>query len=156
MLRKEICVLCSDKFGSIMKSKSESVREYSCNKIIKEMESGAPTLLQILRVCTQYRGRTRECLRKSNVTRLPQLKKRQNSTIAMCVSILRKYRCPHMSLLQKVISIILYAGSSSKIVSLLSMECSIDYVHWYNLLIIMTGLQRTPKAFYLCIPSDNS
>ena len=115
IVRKEIRILCSDKFGSVMKK--GSVRKYSFKAIIKEMEGVAPSLLAILHTCTRYTPRKRECLRKSNASRLSLLTKRQNATIAMCTSILCNYRCPAMTLLQKVISLVLYSGSCSKMVN---------------------------------------
>lgn len=114
LLRREIRVLCSDKFGSMMKK--QSVLKYSCDEVIKEMENGAPNLLEILQICTRFQRRKRDCSRKSSTAQLPLLKKRQNSTIAMCASMLCKYRCPSMSLLQKIISLVLYASSCSKMV----------------------------------------
>ena len=47
-LCNEIQVLCSNKFGSIMKSKAEDVKRYSSNRVVQEMKSGAPALLQLL------------------------------------------------------------------------------------------------------------
>lgn len=99
IVRKEIRVLCSDKFGSTLKK--GSVQKYSCNAVIKEMEDAAPSLLEIFRVSTHYKLRKRERLRKSKTSQQPLLKKRQNFIIAMCTAILCNYRCPAMSVLQK-------------------------------------------------------
>ena len=122
VLRNEIRVLCSNKFGSIMRSKSEDVKNYSSDKVVEEMKSGAPALLQLLTICTQTTRRKRDLTRKSNSSKLP-MKKRQNSIIATCAAVLCKFRCPSMALLQKVISIILYAGNSSKMVSYTNLAC---------------------------------
>ena len=127
ILYNEIRELCSNKFGSIMKSKPEAVRKYSSDKIIEEMQSCAPVLLQLLRMCTQTRRRKRELLRKSSASKIPLIK-RQNSIIATCVSVLCKYRCPSMSLLQKVISVILYAGNTPKMVSMYWLSWSTVYI----------------------------
>ena len=117
VLRNKIRVLCSNKFGSIIKSKAEDVKRYSSNRVVQEMKSGAPILLQLLRSCIMTTRRKRDLIRKSNVNKL-SLNKRQNSIIATCAAVLCKFRCPSKSLLQKVISIILYAGNSSKMVSM--------------------------------------
>ena len=37
VLRNEIRVLCSNKFGTIMRSKSEDVKNYSSDKVVEEM-----------------------------------------------------------------------------------------------------------------------
>lgn len=116
IVRKEIRVLCSDNFGSVLKK--GNVKNYSCNTVIKEMEDAALSLLDIFRICTQYKPRKRERVRKSHASRQQLLKNQQSATIAMCTAILCNYRCPAMSLLQKVISLILFSGSCSKIVSI--------------------------------------
>ena len=55
ILYNEIRGLCSNKFGSIIKSKPEVVQKYSSDKIIEEKQSCAPILLQLLRMYTQTR-----------------------------------------------------------------------------------------------------
>ena len=69
--------------------------EFNWSVIMEEMRDHAPVLLK-----------------QSTRTKCPQ--PNRHSVIAMCVAMLCKLRCSDMSLVHKVISLILYAGHSSK------------------------------------------
>ena len=71
--------------------------------LIKELPQHAPTLLHVLKGCT-----------------LTKHKKNRNATIGMCAAILLRFRNQKMNLLQRIISLILYAGHSAKMVHLYS------------------------------------
>lgn len=105
VLRSELAVMCSKSFGSILRSNfPENLKSFNWDQVISEMQACTPTLLHL-----------QSCMR----TRRGFYKHKQKSFIGFCVSIMCKYRCPKMSLFQKMISLVLYAGHSSKQVYIL-------------------------------------
>ena len=76
----------------------DDLKEFQQNRLHAELSLKAPVLLSILLDATK--------------TRVP----RPNSHIVIgtCVAILLKHRNPKLSLLQKIISLVLYAGHASK------------------------------------------
>ena len=105
IIREEVRVLCSDDSNSILKSTdSKSLRTFCCDSVISEMEKYTPTLLQILKQCTQpLKVRRSRSQRKNLRSTSP---KKQHAVIAMCAAILCRNRRPSMCLLQKIISLI--------------------------------------------------
>lgn len=96
-IRKELAKMCSDSFVSCLRKSTFDSFEFI--SLINEMEVHASTLLTILKGCF---------MKKSMVqpSAIP--------CIGICAAIILKYRRPSMSLVQKLISIILYSGHSSK------------------------------------------
>ena len=94
LLRKEISRLCSDDGGIT------NLAELKWNDVLHSMTLHAPTLLALLQSCSK--------------TRRPR--KNQSAIIGVLASILCKHRRPS-SILQKVVSLILYTGHASKKVS---------------------------------------
>jgi len=91
--------MCSDKFPSVLRNKSvEGLMALDFSAIIKELNSQAPTLLSLLKSCLK--------------TKTP----RSNEDVILVViaGIIFKHRQPSCSLVQRVISLILYAGHSAK------------------------------------------
>ena len=112
LVASEIKVLCSLSFNSVLRSADvNDLKTFSWKKVLSEAKNCAPTLLQLLESCTRPRiGRSPNPNRKA--------------IIGLCICILCRYRCPSMSLFQKIISLILYAGHSAKQVGFLnSLEC---------------------------------
>ena len=106
VLRSELAVMCSKSFGSILHSNfPENLKSFNWDQVIAEMQACTPTLLHLLQSCMR--------------TRRGFYKHKQRSFIGFCVRIMCKYRCPKMSLFQKMISLVLYAGHSSKQVYIL-------------------------------------
>lgn len=100
-LQSEIAAICSDDFNSITRQKSNrALQDFSHVKIsmLKEMETRTPILLTLLKHCLQ--------------TRKPR--KNTDAVIVMIVSLLCKHRRPSACQLQRIVSLILYAGHSSK------------------------------------------
>lgn len=98
-IRKEIRVMTSDNAHSFLCSQSKAdLKEFKWDRLHAELSDNAPTLLSILLAATK--------------TRVP----RPNAHIVVgtCVAILLKHCNPKMSLLQKIISLVLYAGHASK------------------------------------------
>ena len=97
-VRKEIKDLCSRRVMSIQRSRT--LKRFSWDAIVDEAAEYAPTLIELLKGCTQ----------KS----LKASKANQKSIIGVCLSLLCKYRNPKMTLFQRMLSLILYAGHSAK------------------------------------------
>ena len=99
ILRGEIAAMCSDQVESMLKSQDvDDLSTFTWDGVHSELEEHAPTLLQILHGCTTFR--------------IPR--PNQKAVIGLCAAVLCKYRRSSMSLFQKVMSLILYAGHSSK------------------------------------------
>ena len=91
-------VVCSDATASMLRNdEREQLSSFSWDALIKELSTHAP----ILKECT-----------KTKVKRI-----NEQAVIGVCAGILLKHRFNRMSLLQKIISIILFNGCSSKAVS---------------------------------------
>lgn len=87
--------------NSILRSQSvEDMKSFSWNAVFAELTEHAPTLLLILRACTKTR------VERSNV----------RAVIGACAAMLLKHRYDRMSMFQKLVSVILYAGHCSKLV----------------------------------------
>ena len=101
LLRKELVSMCSDKTKSVLKTLS--LEEFTWKHLISELSTTAPTLYSLLLSCTHTR------------------KPRQNrdAVIGVCCAVLLKFRYSKMNLWQKIVSLILYAGRSGKMVRFL-------------------------------------
>ena len=107
VLRSELAVMCSKGFGSILRSTSpENLKSFSWHQVVAEMQACTPTLLHLLQSCMR--------------TKRGFYKHKQKSIIGFLVSIMCKYRCQQMSLFQKMVSLVLYAGHSSKQVQIMA------------------------------------
>ena len=114
LVREEIRCLCSDRHDSVLKNTNpRTLNNFKCETVISEMEECAPTLLSILRECTRPL-KVRKQLRTQRKRRQVVAQSDQNAIIAMCTAILCKNRNKNMCLLQKIISLVLQAGRSSK------------------------------------------
>ena len=99
LLRQELKKLCSDETQSILRTQSLSNNpRFSWSAIYCEIQLHAPLLFNLLLSMTKTR----------------QARSNRKAVICVCAAVLLKYRFSKMSLLQKVVSLILYAGHSSK------------------------------------------
>ena len=96
LVQHEVKVMCSINSQSILLSKNP--KHISWDRLLTEMKASAPVLTGILMACT----RTKTA--KSN----------RDAIVGTCAAILFQHRFPRMSLLQRLIAVILYAGHSSK------------------------------------------
>ena len=102
IVRSELCRMCSEKISSCLRKQEEDIYgEFTWEMIHDELKANAPVLLSLLQACT--------LTRKSRENR--------KAVIGICVAILLKHRFSKMSLVQRIISLILYAGHSGKQVS---------------------------------------
>lgn len=101
-MRKEMKVMCSDATASILRSdEKEHLSSFAWDVMNKELSTHAPTFSAILKECTKTR------LKRDN----------GEAVVGVCAGILLKHRLNKMSLIQKIISIILFHGCASKAVS---------------------------------------
>ena len=103
-LKGEVAAICSDRYNSITRQKTKSaVKDFGHTKkcLLDEIQDKAPTLLTLLKHCLS--------------TKKPR--KNTDAEIALIVSIMCKHRRPSACQMQRVISLILYAGHASKQVS---------------------------------------
>lgn len=97
--------MCSKDVNSILQQTSiHGLETFEWSILINELEMYAPTLMSILKGCTrtQHQRHNRE------------------GVIGICAAVLLKYRNYRMNLVQKMISTILHAGHSGKLVSTIS------------------------------------
>ena len=100
MLRKEIATLCSNLVQSVLRDKSnDGLKSFQWKCLLDELQTHAPMLLEILKSCTKVRR--------------PQL-----AVIRVITAILCRNRRNSASLIQRLISVILYSGYASKMVSI--------------------------------------
>ena len=101
-LRHEIARLCSDNSTFVLRKKHpNTLKEFSWEGIVNEAKELAPTFTELLLSCTK--------------TRKPR--KNQKAIIGLLFAIMCKHRRPALSLIQQVVSLILYSGHASKRVS---------------------------------------
>ena len=111
-LGKEMKKLCSQKVNSILRRKdSTSLQEFNIRDVVSEMKVHAPSVLSLLRGCLQGRNRSRA---KKTTSRAFD----EDLVVGIYSAILLRGRSQRMSLLQRVISLILYCGHASKRVSM--------------------------------------
>ena len=98
-VRKEIRLMSSDSAHSFLRSQlKEDLKEFQWSRLHAELSSKAPILRSILTAAT-----------KTRVTR-----PNAHIVVGTCVAILLKHCNPKMSLLQGIISLVLYVGHTSK------------------------------------------
>ncbi len=99
LLRGEVATMCSDKFPSLLRNKSkEALMKFDFNAVMMELGSHAPILLTLLKSCLKTK------------------KTRPNEDLIIMVisAIICKHRRSSCSLMQRMTSLILYAGHSAK------------------------------------------
>lgn len=115
MVRNELVLMCSDRVQSMLRS--QSLKEFTWSAFMRELSTNAPVLLTLLKSCTH--------------TRIPR--QNRDAVIGVCCAILLKFRYSKMSLFHKIVSVILYAGSSGKQVIIMFrlivlLLCCIQYI----------------------------
>ena len=99
VMRHELKSMCSERVNSILSSQCSShLHQFTWDKLLKELSLNAPVFLFTLISLTQTR---QPCMNRDAI-------------IGMCSAILLKFRLSKMSTVQKLISLILYAGHSGK------------------------------------------
>ena len=107
-IKKELAAMCSDTVNSILlQSSSNDISSFTWEKLMDELAFNAPTLLYLLQCCTTTKS-----------------KKSADAIIGMCVALLCRHRRDRASLIQKIISLILYSGHTSKQVCCFTCACT--------------------------------
>ena len=103
LVRKDVERICSDKVDSILRCASkESLKEFQLDILIHQFKDQAPTLLTII----------------ENSLHTKKSKHNFKLVLVLIIAMICKFRRPSYCLLQKIISLILYEGHSSKQVSI--------------------------------------
>jgi len=103
VLRHEIKVMCSDNVNSILKSpNTDELKVFTWDKVLSELKLHAPVLTNILFSCTKTKA----------------VRENQTGTVGFIASMLLRYKYNRMNLVQKIISLILYAGHCAKQVNM--------------------------------------
>ncbi len=101
-ITKEVKCMASDKVNSILQStNADDLKSFSWNSLLTELTKFAPLMSSVLVSATKTQAP------RSNT----------KAVIGMCAAIILKHRNPRMNVVQKINSLILYAGHSSKQVS---------------------------------------
>ena len=101
--------MCSDKVNSILTSQSESdMKTFRWKNLMSKLSENAPVFLSLLQSLLGQ---------ETHINR--------DAIIGICTAMLLKYRYSKMSLVQIILSIILYAGHSGKEVCNIVYLCSI-------------------------------
>ena len=114
-VQKEIKSICSKKVNSVLREASaDIVSSFSWELLVKEIEVNAPTLLSLLHACVDVKRRQRKrnsvlSSRKSK-SQIPS----NTAAIGVCAGIILRNANHHMNLVQRLISLILDNGHSSK------------------------------------------
>ena len=111
VLQFELSKLCSDSCKSILRSNKKDVdhllKSFEWKMLLSEVKETMPVLLNLLTKCTKT----------------PTERNNSDAVIAVIIAILAKHRRPQASLIQKIISILLYSGHCSKKVSIVHVLC---------------------------------
>lgn len=96
---KEVKRMASDKVRSVLKSQNvDHLKSFHWNMLLQELSKFAPILSSLFTSATKTRV----------------LRPNTDAVIGMCAAILLNHHNPKMNLVQKINSLILYAGHSSK------------------------------------------
>ncbi len=101
-LSREVRAMASDPVKSILQSQNpDDLKQFKWDTLLRELSKCAPVLSRLLLLATK--------------TKRPRLN--QKAVIGVCAAILINHRNSKMNLVQKLASLILYAGHASKQVS---------------------------------------
>lgn len=101
IVRLEICKLCSNDCGSVLRKHDvDTIKSFSWDALYTELADNSPVLLSLLEACSQTE--TERVNRKA--------------VVCMCVVLLLKNHFAKMCLVQKIISLVLYSGHADKMV----------------------------------------
>ena len=99
IVRNELKSMCSDKTNSVLRADPTiELKVFKWDTLLAELSQNAPVFLSLLHAATHTR-RNRE---------------NKSAVIGLCAAVLIKHRFQKMNVVQKLISLILYAGHSGK------------------------------------------
>ena len=92
-MKTEMKDICSLAHNSMLRGQDEQLKSFSWESLLVEFEQKVPTLILMLRYL---------------------LPKADGKLLSFIVAIILKRRCKHMSLVQRVISVVLYGNATQK------------------------------------------
>ena len=92
-IKREMKSICSFAHNSMLRDQKQDLRLFSWEKLFVEFKQNVPTLVHFL-----------SCL----------LPKADEKLVSFICGVILKKRCKHMSLMQRVISVMLYGNASHK------------------------------------------
>ena len=92
-IRHEIKEICSLKHNSVLRISHENIKHFSWEVIWQELNNKVPTLVELLQKL---------------------LPRSSNLSLSCLICLMLKQRCKHMSLLQRVVSVLLYGHGTSQ------------------------------------------
>ena len=103
VIRKEVKELCSNRINSVQRFRDvKSLQDFSWDTIVDEAAQHAPNLVHLLMECTKkYKKRNTAGINQKNI-------------VGMCISLMCKHQNHKMSVVQKMLGLVLYAGHSAK------------------------------------------
>ena len=101
-VRKEMSDICSLQHNSLLRDSHKAIKEFSWQAIQTEFAYKLPTLLALLKGI---------------------LPKSDDKFLTFVIAMILKKKCKHMSLVQHVISVLLYGNATSKEVDNMFMMC---------------------------------
>ena len=130
---REMEDMCKINTHSILRDSSpETLKAFNWDVLIHELNSKAPTFIQLLQgfLHTKKRRRSYRCPpKKSNQTP-------EKIVIGVCASIILRHRNIHMNLLQRLVSVVLYSGHTNKqvcIVIALIIACNNQLSNYFRI-----------------------
>ena len=115
-IQKEMTTLCARNTGSILRQSSlQAVTKFSWDVLAEELQRVTPTLYTFLKGCVDVKRRAPQKSATSKKQKSPRTT--NTATLGICASILLRHKNVHMNTLQRLISLILHSGHSSKQVS---------------------------------------
>lgn len=110
ILQREVAVLCSNSLKSVLRNKTNGVlKSFNWKCLVDELKIHSPTLLAILKTCTK----------------VPRTNNQSEAVIGVITAILCKNRRDSASLMQRLVSVILYGGHASKKVTIYTKTCKL-------------------------------
>ena len=115
-LQSELKKMCTLKSNSCLRQRSiTALSSFTWDKLLSEMASVAPTVLQILQGCATVKRRKRLAKKGIRKGKMPKSSARKDSAVVgMCTAILLRHRSQRMNLVQRLLSVILHSGHASK------------------------------------------
>ena len=115
-INKEVKCLCSDEVNSFLRN--SEVSGFAWDAIVRQLKHHAPLFLAFMQACLY--------------TKKPR--KNYSAVLGMCTAIILKHRCREMSLVQKILSLVLYAGNAGKQVIIFIYLICVTVLHFEFLL----------------------
>ena len=92
-IKTEMKNICSLEHNSVLRGQEEQLKSFSWENLLVEFKQNVPTLIMLLRYL---------------------LPKADGKLLSFIVAIILKRHCKHMSLVQRVISVVLYGNATQK------------------------------------------